>query len=101
MDLLGDSVDLRTLVPRADLDVPGGLAAYPWWVVMNVVRAQIAGGGGIAIASPPQKEFNGLPHPTILAACALLGVDEVYAVGGAQAVAMFAYGAGQGATRCV
>ena len=87
-------------VDRVGLYVPGGLAVYPSSVVMNVVPAQIAGVGAIAVASPPQKDFDGLPHPTILAACALLGVDEVYAVGGAQAVAMFAYGAGQGVTRC-
>jgi histidinol dehydrogenase len=59
---------------------------------MNVVPAQEAGVESLAVASPPQREFDGLPHPTILAACALLGVDEVYAVGGAQAIAMFAYG---------
>jgi histidinol dehydrogenase len=85
---------------RVGLYVPGGLAVYPSSVVMNVVPAQIAGVGAIAVASPPQRDFGGLPHPTILAACALLGVDEVYAVGGAQAIAMFAYGAGTGATRC-
>ncbi|HEY3873309.1 MAG TPA: histidinol dehydrogenase [Actinocrinis sp.] len=87
-------------VDRVGLYVPGGLAVYPSSVVMNVVPAQIAGVGGIAVASPPQRDHGGLPHPTILAACELLGVEEVYAVGGAQAVAMFAYGAGQGATRC-
>ncbi|MBE1876470.1 histidinol dehydrogenase [Myceligenerans pegani] len=80
-------------VRRVGLYVPGGLAVYPSSVVMNVVAAQTAGVPGIALASPPQKDHGGLPHPTILAACALLGVDEVYAVGGAQAVAMFAYGA--------
>ncbi|GAB3169625.1 histidinol dehydrogenase [Myceligenerans halotolerans] len=80
-------------VQRVGLYVPGGLAVYPSSVVMNVVAAQTAGVPGIALASPPQKDHGGLPHPTILAACALLGVDEVYAVGGAQAVAMFAYGA--------
>jgi histidinol dehydrogenase len=78
-------------VSRVGLYVPGGLAVYPSSVVMNVVPAQVAGVGSIAVTSPPQKE-TGLPHPHILAACALLGVDEVYAVGGAQAVAMFAYG---------
>ena len=67
-------------------------AVYPSSVVMNVVPAQEAGVASLAVASPPQAEFGGLPHPTILAACALLGVDEVYAVGGAQAIAMFAYG---------
>ncbi|MYW13623.1 histidinol dehydrogenase [Streptomyces sp. SID2563] len=79
-------------VDRVGLYVPGGRAVYPSSVVMNVVPAQEAGVPGLAVASPPQREFGGLPHPTILAACALLGVDEVYAAGGAQAVAMFAYG---------
>jgi histidinol dehydrogenase len=80
-------------VRRVGLYVPGGLAVYPSSVVMNAVAAQVAGVDQLAIASPPQKEFGGLPHPVILAACALLGVEEVYAVGGAQAVAMLAYGA--------
>ncbi|MFJ2057206.1 histidinol dehydrogenase [Streptomyces sp. NPDC087908] len=84
-------------VERVGLYVPGGRSVYPSSVVMNVVPAQEAGVEGVAIASPPQKEFGGLPHPTILAACALLGVDEVYAAGGAQAVAMFAYGTTNGA----
>ncbi|MCI0385510.1 histidinol dehydrogenase [Streptomyces sp. CNQ085] len=79
-------------VERVGLYVPGGRAVYPSSVVMNVVPAQEAEVGSLAVASPPQKEFGGLPHPTILAACALLGVDEVYAAGGAQAVAMLAYG---------
>ncbi|GEB56774.1 histidinol dehydrogenase [Streptomyces gardneri] len=79
-------------VERVGLYVPGGRAVYPSSVVMNVVPAQEAGVEGLAVASPPQKDFGGLPHPTILAACALLGVDEVYAAGGAQAIAMFAYG---------
>ncbi|MFF5636735.1 histidinol dehydrogenase [Streptomyces sp. NPDC012825] len=79
-------------VERVGLYVPGGRSVYPSSVVMNVVPAQEAGVEGVAVASPPQKEFGGLPHPTILAACALLGVDEVYAAGGAQAIAMFAYG---------
>ncbi|ASY35441.1 MULTISPECIES: histidinol dehydrogenase [unclassified Streptomyces] len=79
-------------VERVGLYVPGGRSVYPSSVVMNVVPAQEAGVEGIAVASPAQPEFGGLPHPTILAACALLGVDEVYAAGGAQAVAMFAYG---------
>jgi len=79
-------------VERVGLYVPGGRSVYPSSVVMNVVPAQEAEVGSMAVASPPQKEFGGLPHPTILAACALLGVDEVYAAGGAQAVAMFAYG---------
>jgi histidinol dehydrogenase len=84
-------------VGRVGLYVPGGLAVYPSSVVMNVVPAQEAGVGSVAVTSPAQREnprgFEGLPDPVILAACALLGVDEVYAVGGAQAVAMFAYGA--------
>ncbi len=79
---------------RVGLYVPGGLAPLVSSVLMNVVPAQTAGVGSIALASPPQKEFGGLPHPTILAACALLGIDEVYAVGGAQSIAMFAYGTG-------
>ncbi|MBL1115564.1 histidinol dehydrogenase [Streptomyces sp. 110] len=79
-------------VERVGLYVPGGRSVYPSSVVMNVVPAQEAGVVSMAVASPPQADFGGLPHPTILAACALLGVDEVYAAGGAQAVAMFAYG---------
>jgi histidinol dehydrogenase len=79
-------------VGRVGLYVPGGLAVYPSSVVMNVVPAQVAGVGSIAVFSPAQKDFAGRPHPTILAACALLGVDEVYAVGGAQAIALAAYG---------
>ncbi|MCA4132760.1 histidinol dehydrogenase [Arthrobacter sp. M4] len=79
-------------VARVGLYVPGGLAVYPSSVVMNVVPALAAGVSSIALASPPQKEFGGLPHPTILAAAALLGIDEVYAIGGAQAIAAFAYG---------
>ena len=79
-------------VERVGLYVPGGRAVYPSSVVMNVVPAQVAGVKSMVVASPPQKEFAGLPHPTILAACGLLGITEVYAAGGAQAVAMFAYG---------
>ncbi|MGA4842555.1 histidinol dehydrogenase [Streptomyces sp. G45] len=79
-------------VDRVGLYAPGGRSVYPSSVIMNAVPAQEAGVASMALASPPQKEFGGLPHPTILAACALLGIDEVYAVGGAQAVAMFAYG---------
>lgn len=80
-------------VDRVGLYVPGGRAVYPSSVVMNVVPAQLAGVGSIAVASPPQRDNGGWPHPVILAACALLGVAEVYAAGGAQAVALFAYGA--------
>ena len=79
-------------VDRVGLYVPGGRAVYPSSVMMNVVPAQIANVPSIAVASPPQSEFGGLPHPTILATCALLGITEVYAVGGAQAIALFAYG---------
>ncbi len=82
-------------VRRVGLYAPGGLAPLVSSVVMNVVPAQVAGVSSIALASSPRKEHAGLPEPTILAACALLGVDEVYAVGGAQAIAMFAYGAGE------
>ena len=77
-------------VRRVGLYVPGGLAVYPSSVVMNVVPAQEAGVESLVVVSPPQAEHGGLPHPTILAACALLGVDEVWAVGGAQAVALLA-----------
>jgi histidinol dehydrogenase len=79
-------------VDRVGLYVPGGRAVYPSSVMMNVIPAQIAKVQSIAVASPPQKDFDGLPHPTILATCALLGITEVYAVGGAQAIALFAYG---------
>lgn len=89
----GGTVTERWLpVSRVGLYVPGGRAVYPSSVVMNVVPAQVAGVASLAVVSPPQLDFDGWPHPTILAACALLGVDEVYAVGGAQAVAMLAYG---------
>ena len=81
-----------TPVGRVGLYVPGGRALYPSSVVMNVVPAQAAGVGSLAVTSPPQRDHGGLPHPTVLAACALLGVDEVYAAGGAQAVAMLAHG---------
>ncbi|MFI7395177.1 histidinol dehydrogenase [Streptomyces tendae] len=85
-------------VDRVGLYAPGGRSVYPSSVIMNVVPAQEAGVPSIALASPAQAPAfendpaGGLPHPTILAACALLGVDEVYAAGGATAVAMFAYG---------
>jgi histidinol dehydrogenase len=79
-------------VRRVGLYVPGGLAVYPSTVVMNVVPAQEAGVEGLVVASPPQASNNGLPDSRVLAACALLGVTEVYAVGGAQAIAMLGYG---------
>lgn len=89
----GASVTERWVpVERVGLYVPGGNAVYPSSVVMNVVPAQAAGVPSMVVASPPQQQFGGLPHPTILAAARLLGVDEVWAVGGAQAVALMAYG---------
>lgn len=79
-------------VDRVGLYVPGGKAVYPSSVVMNVVAAQVAGVRSIALASPPQADFGGSVHPTILGAAALLGVDEVYAMGGAGAIGALAYG---------
>ncbi|MGA1838529.1 histidinol dehydrogenase [Herbiconiux sp. 11R-BC] len=79
-------------VQRVGLYVPGGKAVYPSSVVMNVVPAQLAGVASIAISSPPQKEFGGRVHPTILGAAGLLGVDEVYAIGGAGAIGALAHG---------
>ena len=91
-------------VDRVGLYVPGGRAVYPSSVVMNVVPAVLAGVGSLAVASPPQREntgaLAGYPHPSILAACALLGVEEVYAMGGAQAIAGFAYGFTDGEQVC-
>jgi len=90
-------------VGRVGLYVPGGLAVYPSTVVMNVVPAQVAGVASLVVTSPPQRDNDGLPDSRVLAACALLGVDEVYAVGGAQAVAMLGYGAAvdpDGTDRC-
>lgn len=89
----GGTVTQR-LVPfrRVGVYIPGGVAPLASSVVMNVVPAQVAGVQSVALASSPQKEFGGLPHPTVLAVAELLGVDEVYAAGGVAAVAMFAYG---------
>ena len=95
---LGDGATVtRRMVPvrRVGLYAPGGVAPLVSSVVMNVVPAQVAGVASLALASSPRAGHGGLPEPTILAACALLAVDEVYAVGGAQAIAMFAYGAGE------
>jgi histidinol dehydrogenase len=94
LDLAQGAVVSQRYVPvdSVGLYVPGGKAVYPSSVVMNAVAAQAAGVPRIAIASPPQKEFDGLPHPAILATAALLGVTEVYAIGGAAAVAAFGYG---------
>jgi histidinol dehydrogenase len=79
-------------VSRAGVYVPGGLVAYPSSVLMNVIPAQVAGVPEIAVASPPRPGHGGLPHPAVLAACALLGITEVHAAGGAQAIAMLGYG---------
>lgn len=79
-------------VGRVGLYVPGGKAVYPSSVVMNVVPAQVAGVSSIAIASPPQREFGGAVHPTVLGAAGLLGIEEVYAMGGAGAIGALAYG---------
>ena len=87
-------------VDRVGLYVPGGLAVYPSSVVMNVVPAQVAGRPLARGGQPAAEGHGGLPDPAILAACALLGVDEVYAVGGAQAIAMFGYGAATEERRC-
>ncbi|MFZ2625893.1 MAG: histidinol dehydrogenase [Propionibacterium sp.] len=94
VELAPGAVVGQALVPvsRVGLYVPGGLAPLASTVLMNVVPAQVAGVSSIAVATPPQAEYGGLPHPTILAVARLLGVDEVYAVGGAQAIAMFAHG---------
>ncbi len=89
----GGTVTQRQVpVGRVGLYAPAAQAPLVSSVVMNVVPAQVAGVGSLALASPAQRDHGGLPHPTILAACALLGVDEVYAAGGAGAIAMFAYG---------
>ena len=89
----GSTVTERYIpVRRAGVYVPGGLVAYPSSVLMNVIPAQVAGVAEIAVTSPPQPEFDGAPHPAVLAACAMLGVTEVHAAGGAQAIAMLGYG---------
>jgi histidinol dehydrogenase len=89
----GSTVTERYLpMRRAGVYVPGGLVAYPSSVLMNVIPAQVAGVTEIAVASPPRPEHDGLPHPAVLAACALLGITEVHAAGGAQAIAMLGYG---------
>jgi histidinol dehydrogenase len=79
-------------VDSVGLYVPGGKAVYPSSVIMNVVPAQVAGVPRLAVASPAQKDFNGRPHPTVLATAALLGVEDVYCMGGPAAIAAFAYG---------
>ena len=92
---LGEGAEVTEVylpIERVGLYVPGGQAVYPSSVLMNVIPAQEAGATSLVVATPPQEEFGGQPHPTTLAACHLLGVDEVWAVGGAQAVALLAYG---------
>jgi histidinol dehydrogenase len=79
-------------VARVGFYVPGGKAVYPSSVVMNVVPAQVAGVSSVALASPAQRQFDGSIHPTILGAAGLLGIDEVYAMGGAGAIGAFAWG---------
>lgn len=81
-------------VRRVGVYVPGGKAVYPSSVVMNVVPAQVAGVQTVALASPPQRDHDGRIHPVILAAARLLGISEVYAMGGAGAIGAFAYGVG-------
>ena len=88
----GTVTEIFQPIARVGLYVPGGNAVYPSSVIMNVVPAQEAGVTSLVVASPPQADHNGWPHPTILAACGLLGVTEVWAVGGAQAVALMVYG---------
>lgn len=79
-------------VQRVGVYVPGGKAVYPSSVVMNVVPAQVAGVAQVALASPPQSDQDGRVHPVILAAARLLGVTEVYAMGGAGAIGAYAHG---------
>jgi len=79
-------------IERVGFYVPGGKAVYPSSVVMNVVPAQVAGVSSVALASPPQADFGGAVHPVILGAAGMLGVEEVYAMGGAGAIGAFAYG---------
>lgn len=93
-EFLGGGVVTQRWVPveRVGLYVPGGKAVYPSSVIMNVVPAQVAGVASIALVSPPQKAFGGRIHPTVLAAAALLGIDEIYAMGGASAIGALAFG---------
>jgi len=79
-------------IDSVGLYVPGGKAVYPSSVVMNVVPAQVAGVKNLSIVTPGQKNFNGRPHPTVLAAAALLGVKDVFNVGGPAAIAALAHG---------
>jgi len=79
-------------IERVGFYVPGGKAVYPSSVVMNVVPAQVAGVASVVLASPPQAEYGGGVHPTILGAAGILGVEEIYAMGGAGAIGALAYG---------
>jgi histidinol dehydrogenase len=82
--------EVRRPVDRAGVYVPGGRAAYPSTVLMTAVPARVAGVGQVALCVPP--DADGRVDPTVLAAAALAGVDELYRVGGAQAIAAMAYG---------
>jgi histidinol dehydrogenase len=79
-------------VDSVGLYVPGGKAVYPSSVIMNVVPAIAAGVKKIAIATPGQAAFGGRPHPTVLATAELLGIRDVFTIGGPAAVIAFAYG---------
>ena len=90
---VGGAVETRFVpVDSVGLYVPGGKAVYPSSTVMNVVPAQAAGVPRIAVASPAQKDNDGLPSNVVLATCALLGIDEIYSIGGASAIAAMAFG---------
>ena len=89
----GGAVETRFVpVDSVGLYVPGGKAVYPSSTVMNVVPAQVAGVPRIAVSSPAQKDNDGLPSNAVLATCSLLGIDEVYSIGGASAIAALAFG---------
>lgn len=92
---LGDGAVIRQRwqpVSRVGLYAPGGKAAYPSSVLMNAIAAQAAGVPSLALASPAQQDNGGAPHEAVLWAAALAGVTEVYAIGGAGAIAAFAHG---------
>jgi histidinol dehydrogenase len=89
----GGAVETRFVpVDSVGLYVPGGKAVYPSSTVMNVVPAQVAGVPRIAVSSPAKKDNDGLPSNAVLATCSLLGIDEVYSIGGASAIAALASG---------
>ncbi len=98
----GTVAERNVPVGRVGVYVPSAKAPLISSVLMNVVPAQVAGVDSIALASPGLVDHAGSPHPSILAAAALLGIDEVYVAGGAVAFAMFAYGYDAGDLgRCV